>query len=142
MPCGAPATNATLPDDVLVGSIKDLALKLETCSQQRGNAVSSLLSGDSWLLVYSNAPEIANVTANYLPFGFCLGKTYQLIDAERGIFENRASLDHPLHVGKLITTVVNDLQVAKPGTWNAVNVVNDRNNRVNVEFRAISLEFH
>lgn len=136
MPCGAPATNATIPAESLVNSIEQLALALETNTRQRNNAISPLLAGNSWRLVYSNAPEIANLAAN-LPLGLCLGKTYQPITTQLGIFENQSPIKG---IAKVMVTVVGDLQVAPPGALNAVNVANDRNNRVTVQFRAITFE--
>ncbi|CAB9505944.1 PAP fibrillin [Seminavis robusta] len=136
MPYGAPATNSTIVDATLVENIETLASHLERLAQQRDNAISPLLTGNAWRLVYSNAPEIGSLADN-LPPGFHLGKTYQPIDTAQGTFENRS----PILVGnlaKIVISVVGDVQVAGPGTVNAVQVVNDRNNRVNVYFRGIT----
>ena len=141
MSCGAPATTATLTRDLSV-KIEQAASSLETSKNKRttsNNAISLQLSG-SWRLVYSNAPEIARLAQSF-PLGFCLGKTYQPLDtAQAGFFENRAPLEHPWHIGKLMVTVVGDVRVAPRGSLNAVQVVNDANNRVEVDFRAITFE--
>lgn len=137
MPCGAPATNATIDLDISA-KIEEAARSLESQSNMQDNAISPQLSG-SWRLIYSNAAEISNLAVN-LPLGFCLGKTYQPLDTAAGFFENRAPLEHPWHLGKLQVNVVGDVRVAKRGTRNAVDVVNDSNNRVDIDFKAITFE--
>jgi hypothetical protein len=138
MNCGAPATNATIARHLSM-RIEELAAMLENAQVgTKNNAISPQLSG-SWRLVYSNAAEITSLASN-LPFGFCLGKTFQPLDAKLGFFENRAPLEHPWHLGRLQVNVMGDVRVAAPGTLNAVGVVNDKNNRVDVKFQAITFQ--
>jgi hypothetical protein len=138
MACGAPATNATIASD-LSSTIEQVSFQLEALGQ-RDNAMNPDLSGD-WRLLYSNAAEICSLAANHLPLGLCLGPTYQPIDTTNGYFENHAPLltPHPFsHLAQLEITVIGTVQVAPANSINAVQVVNDRNNRVEVEFQAIS----
>ena len=44
------------------------------------------------------------------------------------------------NLAKLRTNVVGNIRVAKPGTLNAVGVVNDRGNRIDVDFTSISFQ--
>jgi hypothetical protein len=52
---------------------------------------SALLNG-AWLLQYSTAREIRSL--NKLPFGFKVGKIYQVIDVDSASFENKAFVSH------------------------------------------------
>lgn len=133
---GAPATNATIPQDLAL-KIETLAASLEALSTHN-NAQSPLLNG-SWRLVYSNGPEITSLAAK-LPLGFCLGKTFQPLDTSAGFFENGASIEHVFHLAKLQTNVVGDVRIAKPGSLNAAGVLNDKGNRVDVNFRIITFQ--
>ena len=133
MPFGAPATNVTLPRSV-VADIESAAIALERLGQV-DNALSPNVNG-SWRLLYSNAREISNL-ASGLPLGFALGPTYQPLDVGSGRFENQGSIVHQLGVAKASTCVVGDVRVAPPGTRNAASTVNDKGNRVDVDFRRI-----
>lgn len=137
MEFGAPATNVTIPAD-LVRAIEAGAAALERRSDMFGLASSPKLSG-SWRLLYSNGAEIVQL-AKGLPLGFSLGPTYQPLDTATGRFENRGNLMNRFNLAKLQTNVVGDVKVAQAGTLNAVGVRNDRGNRVDVDFRVISFE--
>lgn len=52
---------------------------------------SNLLDG-AWLLQYSTAREIRSLKR--LPFGFIVGKIYQIIDISNASFENKAWVQH------------------------------------------------
>lgn len=52
---------------------------------------SKLLDG-AWLLQYSTAREIRSLKR--LPWGFLVGKIYQIIDINRASFENKALVQH------------------------------------------------
>ena len=52
---------------------------------------SNLLDG-AWLLQYSTAREIRSLRR--LPFGFLVGKIYQIIDLNNASFENQAWVQH------------------------------------------------
>ena len=133
MPYGAPATNVTLPLEV-VQDIETQASALEALGA-RNMARSAKLSG-TWRLVYSNGREIANL-ATGLPLGFVLGPTYQPVDVAGGRFENQGSVVHVLGLARASTTVVGDVRIAEPGTLNAAGTVNARQNRVDVDFRRL-----
>lgn len=126
----APATNATIPKE-LSQQIEALAHYIE--NQQSNNAQSPLLKGN-WKLIYSNGAEITSLATN-LPLGFRLGKTTQPVGDR--FFENRGTLEHPLGLAHWQTNVVGDVRVAPSGSLNAVGVVNDRNNRVDVDFNVL-----
>ena len=109
-----------------------------TRNKQNDNAISPILSG-SWRLLYSNAPEIVGL-AKGLPLGFFLGPTYQPLDTAKGFFENTAKLDHPYKLATLQTIVVGTIEPSPKGSVNAANVVNNKNNRVIVNFEVIAFE--
>ena len=52
---------------------------------------AQLLDG-AWLLEYSTAREIRSLGS--LPFGFSVGKIYQIIDVKTASFENKAWVEH------------------------------------------------
>ena len=52
---------------------------------------NQLLDG-AWLLEYSTAREIRSLRS--LPFGFQVGKIYQIIDVKTASFENKAWVEH------------------------------------------------
>ncbi|KAJ1490286.1 hypothetical protein T484DRAFT_1935369, partial [Baffinella frigidus] len=134
MAFGAPATDGTLAAEVAAG-IEAQAVALE----QRGGkdlARSPMLAG-SWRLLYANAREIRNL-ASGLPLGFALGKVYQPLDPAGGRFENQASIEHMYGVARASNAVVGDVRVAPAGTVNAAGTVNDKGNRVEVDFRRIT----
>ena len=132
---GAPATNATIPNEVS-SEIEDFVLWMEHTANQRNNARSPLLSG-SWRLLYSNAPEIVSLSKG-LPLGFVLGPTYQPLDTAEGFFENTARLDqHPFQLAAIETIVVGTVGSGTKGSVNAVGVANMDNNRVDIRFEVI-----
>jgi len=139
MKLGAPATNVTIEKE-LATRIEVAAKSLEQSNSPgtRNNAKSSLLSG-SWRLIYSNGPEITSLASN-LPLGFSLGPTYQPLDTTNGFFENRGCIEHPWHIARLQTNVIGDVRVADFGTQNAIGILNDKGNRVEVDFRVITFE--
>jgi len=161
-PFGAPATNATLSKDVWM-KIEKEAFELETESQslessslsrsrnsnnnnnnnknkqQMMNLASSPILSGSWRLLYSNGIEITNL-AKGLPFGFALGKTYQPLDTATNRFENRGNVMNKYNLAHLQTNVIGEIHIAKPGTMNAVGVINDKGNRVDVDFKIIYFE--
>jgi len=131
----APATNLTVPS-TLANCIEEMASSLENAySKRRDYVESSQLSG-SWRLLYSNGPEITSLAAR-LPFGFTLGPTYQPLDTNTKQFENRGSVLNRYGIAKLQTNVIGDISVSPLNSLNAVGIRNDRNNRVNVDFRCI-----
>ena len=133
---GAPATNATLSGDVS-RAIEAFVSKMEDTANQRDNTQSPLLSSGDWRLVYSNAPEIVGL-AKGLPLGFQLGPTYQPLDTTNGWFENTASVENG--VASLRTIVVGNIQPSPASSINAAGILNERNNRVIVNFEAIVFE--
>ena len=134
MPFGAPATNVTASPDVAAG-IESMCALLEQRANARNLASEPKLSG-GWRLLYSNGQEIVSLARGF-PLGFVLGPTYQPLDTSSGFFENQATVFNRYNLGKLSTTVVGDVRLAPPGSLNAVGVVNDRGNRVDVDFQRI-----
>ena len=132
MASGAPATNATIAP-ALAAEIEAATEALEASFGARDLAVATNLNG-SWRLLYSNGREITSLAAG-LPGGFALGPTYQPLDTATARFENQGSVLSPF--ARLSTTVVGDVRPAPAGSLNAAGVRNDRNNRVDVEFRRI-----
>jgi PAP_fibrillin len=126
----APATNATISPS-LTFQIESLAASME--NQQTNNAESPLLMGN-WKLLYTNGAEITSLATN-LPLGFQLGKTTQ--PNGTNVFENRGTLEHPWRLAHWQTNVLGDVRVAPQGSVNAAGVFNDRNNRVDVDFRVL-----
>lgn len=135
MPFGAPATNETLPASQ-VSQIEAAALSLEGAFRER-NVVSDRNLNGSWRLLYSDGREISSLAAGF-PGGFQLGPTYQPIDLATGRFENQGSVVNAFGLASLSTCVVGDVSPAPAGSLNAVGVVNDRGNRIDVNFRRIS----
>uniref|UniRef100_A0A7S0Y7P6 Plastid lipid-associated protein/fibrillin conserved domain-containing protein n=1 Tax=Pseudo-nitzschia delicatissima TaxID=44447 RepID=A0A7S0Y7P6_9STRA len=136
MKSGAPATNATVSDEKAF-EIETFVSRLEETSQQRDNVISPILSSGEWRLVYSNAPEIVGL-AKGLPLGFRLGPTYQPLKTEQGWFENTARVTNVL--AGLRTIVVGTIVPSPKGDVNAAGIINDKNNRVFVNFEAIVFE--
>jgi len=133
---GAPATNATLPQNV-VDRISASADALDAAAGMRNTAANKQLNG-SWRLVYSDAPEITNLAR--LPLGFQLGPVRQPFSLTSNTFENQGEI---LHVTRLIhgaTRVVGEFSAADRGTLNAAGVLNERNDRVDVLFRRVVFE--
>ena len=144
-----PATNVTIPIQV-VEQIERMTVLLEEKYQYRQNYVTDPKSqrqldlttatdgggGTTWKLVYSNGPEIAQLAAS-LPLGFVLGPTYQPLDLTTMRFENQGRIVHPYRLAVLETNVVGDIAIAPKLSTNAVGVINDRNNRIDVNFVAI-----
>ena len=138
MPFGAPATNATLSQDV-VRRIEAEAVALEALGQT-GNAKAASLNG-TWRLIYSNAREITNL-ASGLPLGFALGPTYQPVDRSSGYFENQGNVLHALGIARASTTVIGDVREAQLGTVNAAGSTSSDGNRIDVDFRRITFELN
>ena len=134
---GAPVTNATLSEE-MTSTIETFVSYMEESTPTRNNIESPLLSG-SWRLVYSNAPEIVGL-AKGLPLGFFLGPTYQPLDTAQGFFENTARVDHPYKLATLRTIAVGNIQGSPKGSINEAGVINDKNNRVTVNFEVIAFE--
>lgn len=133
---GAPATNATLPQNV-VDRISASADALDAAAGMRNTAANKQLDG-SWRLVYSDAPEITNLARS--PLGFQLGPVRQPFSLTSNTFENQGEI---LHVTRLIhgaTRVVGEFSAADRGTLNAAGVLNERNDRVDVLFRRVVFE--
>ena len=138
MPYGAPATNATVSRD-LAARIDVAAAALEAKTAAKDLARDARLGG-SWKLVYSDGREITSLAAGF-PGGFELGPTYQVVDTKTGFFENQGSVVNRYGAARLSTGVVGDVRPSKPGTLNAVGVVNDRGNRIDVDFKRITFAF-
>jgi len=130
---GAPATNATI-SGASAAAIEVAAADLERASNARGSARNPALDGN-WRLVYSNAPEITSLAR--LPAGFRLGPVYQPFDLRRAAFENQGAVLHATGLIRGSTRVVGDFRPAARGSLNAAGVVNDRDRRVDVEFRRV-----
>lgn len=89
---GSPITDLEIkPKDVR--DIETLRLNLEELSPfpKPLRYASQLLDG-AWLLEYSTAREIRSLIR--LPFGFQVGKIYQIIDVKTASFENKAWVEH------------------------------------------------
>ena len=73
--------------------IEALATELEQCSPFPKPLIyaNQLLNG-AWLLEYSTAREIRSL--RNLPFGFQVGKIYQIVDVKTASFENKAWVEH------------------------------------------------
>ena len=130
---GAPATNATLSAAAAL-DINDAAAELEEVAAVRGSTGDSRLDG-SWRLVYSDAPEITNLTR--LPAGFRLGPVHQPFDLAEGTFENQGAILHVTGLVRGSTRVVGEFSPAPRGSLNAAGVVNNRDDRVDVNFRRV-----
>ena len=89
---GSPITDLQIkPQDAK--DIAELAIALEQLSPFPNplSYASQLLDG-AWLLEYSTAREIRSLKS--LPFGFLVGKIYQIIDVATTSFENKAWVEH------------------------------------------------
>ena len=135
MPFGAPATNATLPA-TLVSQIEAQTARLER-EFGRSNTIRDQQLNGSWKLVYSDGREITSLARGF-PGGFELGPTYQPVDLATGRFENQGSVVNRFGLAKLSTCVIGDVSPAPAGSLNAVGVVNDRGNRIDVDFKRIT----
>ena len=136
MPFDAPATNRTLPL-YKVEQIETRARNLESAPTK--NLASDQNIPGAWRLLYTNAREITNI-AQGLPLGFVLGKTYQPIDAKTGRFENQGRIEHIYGLARAKTRVVGAYAPAAANTINAAGIVNDSNNRINVNFERLTFE--
>jgi hypothetical protein len=89
---GAPITDLEIaPTEVK--EIAELTEALEANNPfPRPLFYSSQLLNGSWLLQYSTAKEIRSLSK--LPFGFKVGKIYQIIDVNSASFENKALVEH------------------------------------------------
>ena len=89
---GSPITDLEIRPQK-VKEIEALTLSLEKMSSfPRPLLYSSQLLNGSWLLQYSTAREIRSLRS--LPWGFLVGKIYQIIDINTASFENKAWVEH------------------------------------------------
>jgi len=147
MPNDAPATPFTVGKERTI-SIESIVTSLERQQkQQRKNNVNLVLDPNiagPWRLLYSNGDEI-EALSKYLPSPLLRsGTTYQPIDASSMTFENRGSINvfdygDGTSAAVLTAAVVGDVKNAPIGSINAVGVINDRGNRIDVIFRRIVL---
>lgn len=89
---GTPITNLEIkPRDAQ--AVEKLVVDLEKLSPfpQPLTYAGQLLDG-AWLLEYSTAREIRSLKS--LPWGFLVGKIYQIIDVQTASFENKAEVGH------------------------------------------------
>lgn len=89
---GSPITNLEITAKD-ARDLETLTARLEQLSPfpQPLKYAAQLLDG-AWLLEYSTAREIRSLSS--LPFGFLVGKIYQIIDVETASFENKAWVEH------------------------------------------------
>ncbi len=89
---GSPITDLEISQKK-VQEIEALTVNLENLTPfPRPLAYASQLLDSAWLLEYSTAREIRSLRR--LPFGFLVGKIYQIIDIKTASFENRAWVEH------------------------------------------------
>ena len=89
---GSPITDLEIRPQK-VQEIEALTLSLEQMSSfPRPLLYGSQLLDGSWLLQYSTAKEIRSLRS--LPWGFLVGKIYQIIDITTASFENKAWVEH------------------------------------------------
>ncbi len=89
---GAPVTDLEISPEK-VTEIENLTKALETNNPfPRPLFYASELLNGAWLLQYSTAREIRSLSK--LPFGFKVGKIYQIIDVNSASFENKAFVKH------------------------------------------------
>ena len=87
---------------------------------------SNLLDG-AWLLQYSTAREIRSLKR--LPWGFLVGKIYQVIDINNASFENKAWVQHSSGLLSGYVKVTATFEPAKQGD----NQLPDR--KINIDFK-------
>jgi len=89
---GSPVTDIEIRQKQAL-QIETLTVELEKLAPfpRPLNYAKELLDG-SWLLEYSTAREIRSLSN--LPFGFLVGKIYQIIDVASTSFENKAWVEH------------------------------------------------
>ena len=92
----------------------------------------------AWRLLYSDAPEIANLVK--LPLGLVLRQVVQRVSLEEGILENRAEVGHHLRLVQQRTRVVAKAWAEEPGAVNNVGVANG-GNRLAVRFTKVVINF-
>ena len=129
---GRPATNVTEPR--CAAAVERAAAALEASYGARGATRDPRLGG-GWRLLYSDAPEITNLAA--LPLGFRLGAVSQPFDVASGTFENQGRILHATGLAEASTRVVGEFARATKGSLNAAGVPNDRDDRVDVDFRRV-----
>lgn len=92
VPEGSPITDLEIKQKD-VQEIEALTVNLEELSPfPRPLSYASQLLNGAWILEYSTAREIRSLKS--LPFGFLVGKIYQIIDVENASFENKAWVKH------------------------------------------------
>ncbi|MEB3309666.1 MAG: PAP/fibrillin family protein [Snowella sp.] len=124
---GAPLTNAKL-DANLVQEIEQLTESLEAVNPNLYPLLHrpQLLDG-AWQLNYSTAREIRSL--DKLPYGFKVGKVYQVIDVTSQSFLNLAFVKHALNLASGYVKVTANFELAKMNG----SALPDK--RVNVQFR-------
>ena len=89
---GSPITDLEISQKK-VQKIEALTVNLENLTPfPRPLSYASQLLDGAWLLEYSTAREIRSLSR--LPFGFLVGKIYQIIDIKTASFENKAWVEH------------------------------------------------
>ena len=111
-----------------VESIDTLTLALEKLNPFPNPLfyASNLLDG-AWLLQYSTAREIRSLKR--LPWGFLVGKIYQVIDINNASFENKAWVQHSSGLLSGYVKVTATFEPAKQGD----NQLPDR--KINIDFK-------
>ncbi len=124
---GAPLTNAKL-DAQLVQEIERLTEELEAVNPNLYPLLHApqLLDG-AWQLNYSTAREIRSL--DKLPYGFKVGKVYQVIDVASQSFLNLAFVKHTLNLASGYVKVTANFELAR------LNGSALPDKRVNVQFR-------
>lgn len=124
---GSPLTDLEIKQKD-VRDIEILAIDLEKLSPfpQPLQYASQLLDG-AWLLEYSTAREIRSLRS--LPFGFLVGKIYQIIDVKTTSFENKAWVEHK---SGLLSGYVRVTATFEPASETAEKLSNQK---INVDFQ-------
>lgn len=130
---GSPITDLEIQSKD-VRDIVRLVADLETLSPfPKPLAYASQLLDGAWLLEYSTAREIRSLRS--LPFGFLVGKIYQIIDVETASFENKAWVEHK---SGLLSGYVRVTATFEPASETAEKQ-SDRKINVNFKQRFISI---
>lgn len=108
---GAPLTNSKL-DSSLVKEIEELTESLEAVNPTLSPLLyKPQLLGGTWQLNYSTAREIRML--DKLPYGFKVGKVYQVIDVANQSFLNLAFVKHTLKLLSGYVKVTATFEIAK-----------------------------